>query len=72
MEQAILGLVGLMIILALNQERVRRADVAALRQDGTDLRKDMTDGLAAVRKDMTDGFAAGVTGQEAGCLRGGD
>jgi len=61
MEQAILGLVGLMIILALNQERVRRADVAALRQDGTDLRKDMTDGLAA-----------GVTGQEAGCLRGGD
>lgn len=58
MEQAILGIVGLMLMVVLHQDRARRADITGLRQDMhndmTDLRKDMTD----LRKDMTDGFAA--------------
>ncbi len=65
MEQAILGVVGLMLMVVLHQDWARRADIAALRQDMTDVRKDMTDlredmtdGFADVRKDMTDGFAA--------------
>ena len=51
MEQAILGVVGLMLMVVLHQDRARRADIAALRQD-------MTDGFTDLRKDMTDGSAA--------------
>ena len=51
MEQAILGIVGLMLMVVLHQDRARRADITGLRQDMTDLRKDMTDGFAAHREE---------------------
>ena len=65
MEQAILGVVGLVLMVVLHHDWARRADIAALREEASDLRKDVTEGFAAhraeptdLRKDVTDGFAA--------------
>ena len=58
MEQAILGIVGFMLMVVLHQDRARRADITGLRTDVTDLRKDMHNDMTALRKEMTDGFAA--------------
>jgi predicted negative regulator of RcsB-dependent stress response len=51
MEQAILSIVGLILVVVLYQERTRRAEIAALRRD-------MNAGFAALREESKGDIAA--------------
>ena len=51
MEQAILALLGISITLTLYLDRGRRADVALLRSDNAQLRRDMESGFKEARAD---------------------
>lgn len=60
MEQAILTLLGITITLILYLDRGRRADIALLRSDNAQLRRDMETGFKESRsefkRDMETGF----------------
>lgn len=60
MEQAILALLGITITLILYLDRGRRADIALLRNDNAQLRRDMETGFKESRsefkRDMETGF----------------
>lgn len=51
MEQVIVGIVSLILVIVLYQERARRADAAALRRD-------MNEGFAALRAELRGEIAA--------------
>lgn len=60
MEQAILAMLGIVITLILYLDRGRRADIALLRSDNAQLRRDMEAGFKESRSelkgDMETGF----------------
>ena len=56
MEQAILAMLGIIITLILYLDRSRRSDIALLRSDNAQLRRDMEAGFKEARAEMETGF----------------